>query len=55
MYDIYLQCGVAYMRYENDRTLFDRALDSAKTAYDRILDPELARTIAKFERISDGF
>ena len=55
MYDVYLQTGVALVRNDNDRTIFQQAMNSTQTAYERILDPELARTITKFERISHQF
>lgn len=55
MYDIYLQAGVALVRNDNDRSIFEQAMNAAKSAYDRILDPELSRTLTKFERISHQF
>ena len=55
MYDIYLQAGVALVRNDNDRSIFDQAMKAAQIAYDRILDPDLSRTIKRFERISYNF
>lgn len=55
MYDVYLQSGVALVRNDNDRNLFQQAMNSTQAAYERILDPELARIITKFERIAHQF
>ncbi len=55
LYRIYLEAGVAYWRYEADQGMFDHAMEMAKSAYDRILDPDLARTIRRFEQIRQRF
>lgn len=55
MYRAYLEAGVAYFRYDPDRTIFDRAMSLAKSAYERILDPDLQRTIRRFEQIEQRF
>lgn len=55
LYSVYLEAGVAYYRYAGSREVFDRAIQAAKSAYDRILDPDLRQTIMKFERIEQRF
>ena len=55
MYDIYLECGVAHFRYTKSLDIFDAAMQAARDAYERILDPDLMRTITKFERVSHQF
>jgi SIR2-like domain len=55
MYKVYLDAGVAYFRYDRDRSIFDLAMENTKAAYDRILDPELARTIRHYEHIEQRF
>ena len=49
MYRVYLEAGMFYLRYGDSRNIFDNAMESAKSAYSRILDPDLARTIRRFE------
>lgn len=55
LYRAYLDAGVAYLRYVPDREIFDQAMEMAKLAYDRILDPELARTIRRYEVVEQRF
>ena len=55
MYRVYLEVGVAYLRYRPDRSIFDSAIGRAEAAYDRILDPELSNVIQKFRRIEQRF
>ena len=51
LYRVYLEAGVVLYKYGNDRTVFDQALQSARVAYERILDPDLARVIRRFEQV----
>ena len=55
MYDCYLQCGVINYKYTKDTEMFYEALDEAQEAYDRILDPDLLRTIRKYEATASNF
>jgi hypothetical protein len=51
LYQVYLEAGVVLYKYGNDRGVFDAALQSARVAYERILDPDLARIIRRFEHV----
>ena len=55
MYRVFLEAGVAYRRYVPDRSIFDRAMQRAESAYERILDPELGKIIRVFRRIEQRF
>ena len=55
MYRVFLEAGVAYLRYVPDRSIFDRAMQRAESAYERILDPELGRIIRVFRRREQRF
>ncbi len=55
LYRVYLEAGVAYLRYEPNRSIFDQAMKRAKSAYENLLDPDLARTIRQFERVAERF
>jgi len=55
LYRVYLEVGVALLKYEPNREIFDRAMELANDAYARILDPDLARTIRHFEWIEQRF
>jgi len=55
MYSVYFETGVAYFRYSKSEEIFDRALRASKTAYERILDPELERVIRKYEGVQSRF
>ncbi len=50
LYRIFLESGVAYLKYRPDREIFDNAMSMAQAAYDRILDPDLGRVISVFEQ-----
>lgn len=51
LYRVYLEAGVVLYKYGNDRAIFDAAIQQARVAYDRILDPDLARIIRRFEQV----
>ena len=55
IYRSYLEAGVACYKFGGKADIFDDAMSTAKSAYDRILDPELRRIITIFERIEDQF
>ena len=48
LYRAFLEVGVAYLKFTDDRDMFDFAMQKAQSAYERILDPDLARTIHRF-------
>ena len=54
MYKVYLDVGVAFLRHGGDDRVFRVALEKAKSAYERILDPVLSRDIRRAERIFEG-
>ena len=51
MYRVFIEAGVAYLRYTPDRSIFDLAMEKAERAYERILDPELNKIIRRFRRL----
>lgn len=55
MHRAYLEAGVACFKYGGKADMFDDAMSLAKSAYERILDPELRRIILLFERIEEQF
>ncbi|NIY75868.1 hypothetical protein HED22_09450 [Thalassospira sp. HF15] len=55
LYGTYLEAGVAYYRLTKNTEIFDKAMKSANNAYDRILDPDLKRTIRVYQNIEQRF
>lgn len=51
LYRVYLEAGVVLFKYSNERAVFDDALHAARVAYERVLDPDLARIIRRFEQV----
>jgi hypothetical protein len=51
LHAVYLEAGLVSLRYQKSYDIFDRAMQAAQAAYDRILDPDLARTISRYQRI----
>ena len=50
LYRIYLEVGIAYLKHGGDDRVYASAIEKAKAAYERILDPELLQHIRRAER-----
>ena len=55
LYRTYLETGVYHFRLTKNTEHFDKAMKAAKDAYERILDPDLQRTIRIFQNIEQRF
>ena len=53
MYRVYLEAGAQFFKFSKEMIIFDEAMASARTAQDKILDPELGRIISSYERLHD--
>ena len=51
IYKEYLEVGVASYKCTGESEIFSRALGLARAAYDKIQDPDLDRTVRRFEQI----
>lgn len=49
LYREYCEVAIEYLRLTGDWSAFDAALEEARSAFDRLLDPELSAIVASFE------
>lgn len=54
-YRVYFEAGVCCYRFGGKADIFDDAMEAAKSAYQRILEPDLKRIISIYERIEERF
>lgn len=50
----YFEAAVHYYRYSKNREVYDRAMAAAYEAMERILDPDLRRTISRYEQVGEA-
>lgn len=51
MFRSFLETGVVVYKYTGDISVFDEAMQVARDAFQRILDPELRRILSQFSRV----
>lgn len=51
----YLEVGIAHYKYARSTETFDNAMAEAQKAQERILDPDLRRTISTFDRMREMY
>lgn len=52
IYRAYLEAGVAYFKFTKDSSLFEKGMQSAEEALERIMDPDLRHILSKYSGIS---